>query len=228
MYIRLGKILFWGLLISFLGSLPLGSLNLITTYLSVSKGVPAALAFSIGCVISEFIFVRVAITSLNWLSKRQKLFKILEWITIAIILVLAVYSFIAAIRKTGFTSAMPADIRHPFWSGVLFSTIDPMRIPFWFTWSTFLIANKVLIPTNQYFNFYVVGIAIGSLLGFLPFIYGGTYFIGSITSHQNLINWAIGGILLITAAISIYRTLRRKPEPSPPVNDNDDMPVFIG
>lgn len=225
MYLRLGKILFWGLIISFLGSLPLGSLNLITTYLSVSKGTGPAFAFSAGCIVSEFIFVRIAITSLNWLSQRRKLFKILEWLTIAIILAFAVYSFVAAIRKTGFTSAMPADIRHPFWSGFLFSTVDPMRIPFWFTWSTFLMANKALVPSNRYYNFYVVGIAIGSLLGFMVFIYGGTYFIGGIKSHQDLINWAIGVILVITAIISAYRSLNRKIDTTDSATENEEVPV---
>ena len=179
---QLGKVFIWGMVISFIGSLPLGALNLVTTYISVSKGENAAVLFSAGCILSEVIFVRLALTAMSWISQRQKFFKILEWVTIIIILVLAVYSFVAAIRKTGFSSAMPADIRHPFWSGVLLSAIDPMKIPFWFLWSTFLMTNKVLIMANNYFNFYVVGIAIGSLLGFLIFIYGGTYFIGSIKS----------------------------------------------
>ncbi|MBX9784759.1 MAG: hypothetical protein K2X48_15835 [Chitinophagaceae bacterium] len=50
------KIFSWGLLISFLGSLPLGPLNLITTYVSVSKGTGAGFAFAAGCILSELIF----------------------------------------------------------------------------------------------------------------------------------------------------------------------------
>ena len=224
---QLGKVFIWGMIISFIGSLPLGALNLVTTYISVSKGENAAILFSAGCILSELIFVRLALTAMSWISQRQKFFKILEWVTIIIILVLAVYSFVAAIRKTGFSSAMPADIRHPFWSGVLLSAIDPMKIPFGFLWSTFLMTNKVLIMANNYFNFYVVGIAIGSLFGFLIFIYGGTYFIGSIKSHQDLINWAIGGILTITVIISVYRALRRKTIISPSVQNDGDTPFFL-
>lgn len=205
---QLSKILFWGLIISFLGSLPLGPLNLFTTYISVAKGTHAGLIFSIGCIVSELIFVRLALVFMSWISKRQKLFKILECLTIAIILALAIFSFNAAIQKTGFTSAMPAKINHPFWSGLLLSALDPMKIPFWFLWSTFLITNNILLAKNQYYNFYVVGIGLGSLLGFLIFIYGGNYFIGTIKAHQDIINWIIGSILSVTAIIQIYRLKR--------------------
>ncbi|OYX93765.1 MAG: lysine transporter LysE, partial [Sphingobacteriia bacterium 35-40-5] len=80
------------MLISFLGSLLLGPLNLITTYVSVSKGKGAGFVFAAGCILSELIFVRLAVISMEWISKRQQLFKALEWVTIIIILTLAVFS----------------------------------------------------------------------------------------------------------------------------------------
>lgn len=203
------KVFFYGLVISFLGSLPLGTLNLFTTYISVSEGVYAALVFCYGCILSELIFVRLLVISLNWISQRQRLLKVLEWITIVIIITLAIFSFIAAIKGTPFSSSMPLHISHPFWSGILLGTLDPTRVPFWFMWSTFLLVNKILIPSNGNYNFYVTGIGLGSLLGFLVFIYGGTYLIGIIKTHQDLINWTIGGLLLVTAIIQVYRTFKR-------------------
>jgi threonine/homoserine/homoserine lactone efflux protein len=192
---HLAKVYIWGLIISFLGSLPLGPLNLVTTYISVSKGANAAILFSLGCIL---------------ISKRQKFFKMLEWITIIIILVLAIFSFNAAIREAGFSRAIPANFKYPFWSGVLLSAIDPMKIPFWFLWSTFLMGSKILLPKYNYYNYYVVGIGFGSLLGFMVFIYGGAYLISTINRHQDLVNWVIGSILLLTAIIQIYRVKNRK------------------
>jgi threonine/homoserine/homoserine lactone efflux protein len=197
---QLGKVFIWGMFISFLGSIPLGPLNLITTYISVSNGVGAAVLFSIGCIISELIFVRLALTAMDWISQKKQLFKFFEWITIVIILLLAFFSFKAAIQKTGFISALPTNINHPFFSGILFSAMDPMKIPFWFLWSSYLMANKTLLPKINNYNFYIMGIGLGSLFGFMIF-----YLISSVKTHQNIINWSIGGILLITAIIQIYR-----------------------
>ncbi len=204
------KVFSWGLLISFLGSLPLGPLNLITTYVSVSKGIGAGFAFAVGCISSELIFVRLAVISMEWISKRQQLFKVLEWVTIIIILTLAVFSFIAASRQTGFTSAMPANIKFPFLYGVSISALDPMKIPFWFLWSTFLLSKTILIPKSKFYNYYTAGIGVGSLLGFMLFIYGGSYFISSIKSNQYIINWIIGTVLMITVIIQVYRFFDRK------------------
>ncbi len=209
-YKSLVRVFCWGMVISFLGSLPPGALNLITTYVSASKGIPAAFVFSSGCIIAEILFVRVALISMNWISKRQQLFRKLEWLTILIILVLAIFSFRAAIQRTGFSSALPGNFTHPFWSGILISSLDPMKIPFWFLWSTFLISNTILIPEKIYYNVYVPGIGLGSLFGFMVFIYGGDYIITVFEKQQAIINWTIGSILLITAFIQIYRTLNHK------------------
>lgn len=204
------KVFSWGLLISFLGSLPLGPLNLITTYVSVSTGTVAGFAFAAGCILTELIFVRLAVISMEWISRKQRLFKTLEWITILIILILAAYSFIAARKHTGFTSAMPADIKFPFLSGVTISAVDPMKIPFWFLWSSFLLGKKILIPESSFYNYYTAGIGVGSLLGFIIFIYGGNYFIGSIKSNQYIINWIIGFVLLATAGTQVYSYFNRR------------------
>lgn len=210
------KVFSWGLLISFLGSLPLGPLNLITTYVSVSKGTSAGFAFAAGCILAELIFVRLALISMDWISRKQQLFKALEWVTILIILTLAGYSFIAAFKQTGFSSAMPANIKFPFLSGIVISALDPMKIPFWFLWSTFLLSKKILIPESVFYNYYTAGIGAGSLLGFMVFILGGNYFIGTVQSNQYIINWIIGSVLTLTAVIQVYRLLnRRVAEPQP-------------
>lgn len=188
----------------------MGPLNLIATYVSVSMGTVASYAFAAGCILTELIFVRLAVISMEWISRKQRLFKALEWITILIILILAVYSFIAAGKHTGFASAMPADVKFPFWSGLAISAVDPMKIPFWFLWSSFLLGKKILIPESSFYNYYTAGIGLGSLLGFIIFIYGGNYFIGSIKSNQYIINWIIGCVLLVTAIIQVYRFCNTK------------------
>lgn len=203
------KVFFCGLVISFLGSLPLGPLNLVTTYISAANGVDAALIFCYGCIFSEVVFVRLFVVALNWMRTRNVLMKILEWLTIILLLIFAVFSFIAAINSTQFASALPLTIRHPFQAGMIAGIMDPTRIPFWFTWTIVLLVNKVLLPTPANYNFYVVGIGVGSYLGFIIYIYGGNYLVEIFRAHQDLLNWLVGGILLIIALIQAYKTIRQ-------------------
>ncbi len=197
------------MLISFLGSLPLGPLNLFTTYISESKGIAAAFEFGAGCIIVELIYVRVTLMGINWLQKRKKLFKILEWISVVIITGLAIFCFYAAYKNLGFISGMNAVVKYPFLSGMLFSLLEPMKIPFWFVWTTFLFSNKSLLPVSKYYNSLVAGIGLGSFFGFMPFIFAGNFLIATIKTHQQNINLVTGIILFITALIQVYRNLNK-------------------
>lgn len=200
------RLLFWGAFISFLGSLPLGTMNVTATNLAVQKGVPAATQFAWGSMLVEVICVRLALFAIDWVRERKKLFRIFEWVTTGLILALATGSFVAAIKMQAFgNSVFTVSTIHPFILGLILSVLNPLHIPFWFGWSTVLINKNILQPGKQQYNIYVTGIGIGTILGFDVFIYGGNYLVQSLQDHQSVLNCAIGGILLVTALIQIYK-----------------------
>ena len=86
------KIFFTGMLVSFLGSLPLGTLNIAAMQISVTEGITAAMLFSIGSLIVEIIYVRLSLVAMDWIRKQEKILKALEWITLVIVLALAASS----------------------------------------------------------------------------------------------------------------------------------------
>ena len=83
------------MLISFLGSLPLGTLNIAAMQISITDGIIQALQFSLGSLLAEVIYVRLSLVAMDWVRKKEFLFKMLEWITLAIVIVLAISSFLA-------------------------------------------------------------------------------------------------------------------------------------
>ena len=96
---KLWRVFFTGMLISFLGSLPLGTLNVAAMQISISDGVYPAILFSSGSLLAEMIYVRLSLIAMDWIRKQHKLFKMLEWVTLIIVVALAVSSFYAAIRR---------------------------------------------------------------------------------------------------------------------------------
>src|SRR6266478_2522675 len=138
---NLFRVFFWGMLVSFLGSLPLGTMNVTVTQISVQRGIGDGLSFAIGSMLIEIIIVRIALVSMKWLAKQHRLFRLLEYITTSVILFLAIASFIAAYRMTGFASSFPIQNIKPFWTGAFLSLTNPLHIPFWLGWSTALM-NK--------------------------------------------------------------------------------------
>ena len=207
---KLARVFFWGMMVSFLGSLPLGTLNVAAMQISVQEGIRHAINFSLGSLLTEMIYVRISLVGINWVRKQKKLFKWLEWITLGIVVALAVGSFIAATREHHAKNIMLNNNMHRFWLGLFMSAISPMQIPFWFGWSTVLFTKKILLPSNQYYNLYIVGIGLGTLMGNCVFIFGGKYIVEKLNANQNILNWVIGGIFALTAVIQFIRILMHK------------------
>lgn len=195
---------------SFLGSLPLGTLNVAAMQISVQESISHAIYFSLGSLLVEMIYVRISLVGINWIRKQKKLFRWMEWITLGIVVALAVGSFLAAMSEHEQKNVMLNNQVHRFWLGMMLSAISPMQIPFWFGWSTVLFTKKILIPKNSFYNIYIVGIGLGTLLGNFVFIFGGKYIVQKLNANQNIINWVIGGIFAITAVIFLIKILVHK------------------
>ncbi len=205
---KLVKVFFWGMLVSFLGSLPLGTMNVTSTHIAAQQGVKPAMIYASGSMLVEIIIVRLALIGMNWLKGRQKLFRLLEMLTLSLIIFLAVASFVAAYRMTDFANSLPINISWPFLTGAFLSLTNPLHLPFWLGWSTVLINKNILQTRPQHYNFYVAGIGLGTMMGFSVFIFAGSYFIHAITQHQWQVNFSIGGILLITAIVQTIKMFK--------------------
>ena len=207
---KLPRIFATGLFISFLGTLPLGTMNIAAMQISVSDGLRPAIYFALGVLLIEIIYVRVSLVAMSWIRKNQRLFKILEWVTLLIIVALAVSSFVAAADPVVKKNVVLSNTLHRFWLGTTMSALNPMQIPFWFGWSTVLFTKKVLLPRNSHYNMYIMGIGIGTLAGMCLFIFGGRLLVDTLNSKQNVISWIVGGIFAITAIIQGWRMFKKK------------------
>jgi len=204
---KLLRVSFWGMLVSFLGSLPLGTMNVTVTQLSVSDGIRAGFLFAVGSMIVEVIIVRIALVTMKWLARQHRVFHLLEYVTTSVILFLAIASFIAAYKMTGFATSLPVKSITPFWTGAFLSVTNPLHIPFWLGWTTVLMNKNILKPDPIEYNWYVTGIGLGTMFGFAVFIYAGNSLVTQIQQHQTILNFAIGLVLLLTAAIQVKKII---------------------
>jgi len=205
------NVFLWGLMISFLGSLPLGTLNVAAMQIGIQESVLQALYFSLGSLLVEMIYVRLSLVGIDWVRKQAKLMKAMEWITFFIILALAVGSFIAATHGGGAAkNVLLNNNMHRFLLGMLMCAINPVQIPFWFGWSSVMFTKKILYPVPMQYNSYIIGIGLGTLLGNAVFIFGGKYLVSRIANSEQYLNWVIGGIFALTAILQLIKILRHK------------------
>ena len=204
------KIFFVGMMVSFLGSLPLGTLNVAAMQISVSEGIIQAILFSVGSLIAEIIYVRISLVAMDWVRKQELFFKILEWVTLLIVLALAGFSFYAALNPNEHENKILSSQLPKIILGFTMSALNPVQIPFWFGWSTVLFSKKILLPQNNHYNSYIIGIGIGTFIGNLVFIFGGQIIADRINNNQHILSWIIGGIFSITALFQIWKMMRKK------------------
>lgn len=204
------RVFCYGLLVSFLGSLPLGTLNIAAMQISISDGIQPALYFAIGALLVEAVYVRLSLVAMDWVRKQAKLFRWLEWITLFILLALAAASYYAAFNASETKNLLLSSTLHRFWLGLGMSAFNPVQIPFWFGWSAILFSKNILQPKESFYNTYIVGIALGTLAGNGVFIFGGRLMVDILNANQNMLHIIIGSVFALTACIQVYRMFFNK------------------
>lgn len=204
------RIFFTGMLVSFLGSLPLGTLNIAAMQIAITDGVAAAMFFSMGSLLVEVVYVRLSLVAMDWVRRQEKLLRALEWVTLLIVLALAASSFYAALNPRVNENVILSSTLPRWLLGIVMSAVNPVQIPFWFGWSTILFTKNILQPRRDHYNVYILGIGLGTFAGNCIFIFGGLMIANRINNNQHVLNWVIGGIFALTAVIQIWRMMRKK------------------
>jgi len=201
-------IFFWGMLISFLGTLPPGALNITATQLTVQKGQEAALVFAAASILTVVVIVRIALTGMKQIIARRRLFQFLEIVTAVLLLAMTVGCFIAAAKMGGIANILPDYHLPPFATGVFMTFINPLHIPFWLGWTSVLMNRGIMSPGPVQYNWYIAGIGLGTFFGFLAFIFTGQILLTSFESNQFIVCLVVGIVLMIVAALHIKRMIQ--------------------
>jgi threonine/homoserine/homoserine lactone efflux protein len=199
-----------GMFISFLGTLPMGTLNISAMQISVTDGVRPAILFALGAILVEVAYVRLTLVAMGWFRKHKKLLKGMEWFTLMIIIALAITSFYTATHPSVKTNPILSNTIPRFWLGAGMSAVNPLQIPFWFGWSTVLTSRGVLVRKGSNYIFYVAGIGIGTFIGQCLFIFGGILLVRELDAKQDMIQWILGFVFLATGLIQAIKMLRHK------------------
>jgi len=209
--IELLKVFLIGFLISFLGQLPLGNMNLTATQLSVQENLRNAWKYGLGIVLIEIIYLRLALTGMDWVVEHKQLFTIMGWLTVVVFIALGVLAFIMARKQTSAKKGLLLNNKmNRFWLGVVVSAINPAQIPFWFLWSTQLLNSKLLMPTNGQFNLFTAGAGLGSLAGLAIYIHGGKWIITKLKTSNRGLNIFMGIVFILAGLFQLYNMLFKK------------------
>jgi threonine/homoserine/homoserine lactone efflux protein len=198
-----------GLILSFLGQLPLGTMSLTATQIAVQENFSNAWKYSLGVALIEIVYLRMVLSGMQWLMGHSFWLTLLNWMAIIFFLVLGVLSFIAARNQKDNNKALILNNgMNRFLMGMSMSALNPAQIPFWFIWSAYFI-NMGWLPTGfQSFNFFTAGSGLGTLGGLALYIYGGNWMVRKMKTSNRTLNTLMGIVFVIAAMAQIYHVIR--------------------
>ena len=204
------KLFGWALSISFLGTLPLGTLNLSVANYGFRHDWSGAIGFSVAAIFVEMMIVRVALVAIRRLERFTPFFRVFNILTCGILLFLAFNSLLAAWQMETFRATVPFSFLNPWLSGFVLSLTNPLHLPFWMGWTAVLRSKNILGDQPRMHNAFITAIGLGTAAAFSIYALSGGYLIQLLGSRQVLLNWVVGIALLITAFVHIYKTFLRK------------------
>ncbi len=202
-----------GFLVSFIGSLPLGYLNVVGFHLFQNLGREQLIMYLLGVALVEMLVIYVSLIFAHRLSLNKKLLNYIEVFSSIFMLILAGYfAYEASIQKAGPPDYIDTlDDYHPFTSGLMLSGLNFMQIPFWVGWSLYLINGNYIRSTGNFKYFFVFGAAIGTFGGMYCFV----MLLNKVTEESTtyspkIVAWAIPLIFFMMAIFAIYTYLRKR------------------
>lgn len=159
-----------GFLVSFVGSIPLGYLNVVGFQIYKKSNINQLVLYLLGVVIIEGFVIYGTLLFAKKLSENEKLLKIISFTSIVFMFVLAIVFYVqmgdhdSSIQKN--TQLQYA----PFVMGLVLSALNFVQIPFWIGWNLYLVNNKYIFTEKQLKAFYTFGTLVGTFCGMLGFV----------------------------------------------------------
>ena len=197
-----------GFLVSFLGQLPLGNMSFTSTQICLQEGFKKAWQFAIGVALIEMVYLRFALTGMDWVTQHRTWFLALGWVTVVLFLVLGVMAFFTAKNQTADKKSLVLNNKlHRFILGLMMSALNPVQIPFWFLWTTTLFQMGLLPIQPIAFNVFTLGAGLGTIGGLAVYIHGGNWLVTKLNASNKTLNKIMGIIFILTALLQLWRIL---------------------
>ena len=163
------QVFLMGLLFSFVGSIPPGTLNMIVLQLGLEKKINTAFRFALAVAIVEYPFAWIGVQFEHWVSSSPMVIKNFELITAVVMITMGVLSLLPESKR----KPVEGGFRESgFRRGLVLSLLNPMAIPYWMAFTAYMRAQGWIdLSTTGLLHSYVFGTSVGAFLLLTLFIF---------------------------------------------------------
>lgn len=200
---------FIGLIVTLVGVIPPGLLNMTAAKISLKEGYSRGIVFSIGVSVTVIAQTYIAVLFARYLSNHPDIVDILQRVALVIFILISVYYlFIAKDRQQTTEDINHRSKRNRFFFGMFLSSLNMFPIPYQAYMSITLASFGLMDFERTSIGSYVAGAAMGTFV--MLYIY--IFFFDKIksqklTSHRNM-NLSIGIITAVIAVITLINVIK--------------------
>jgi len=160
-----------GMVVSFIGSVPLGYLNIIGSNIYMADGAAHLLFYLLGIIAIEAIVIAITLYFAKWLIQKKKLIFWLEMTTVLFLVFLAGNFYLASEspEQTNLITPIGKTWTGVFIFGVVMSALNVIQLPFWAGWNVYLLANGYIQESKLSAILYLIGALSGTMAGMTVF-----------------------------------------------------------
>ena len=190
--------------VSFVGSIPLGYLNIIGFEIYSKSGIYSLIPYLAGVVCVEVLVIYFTLIFAKKILENKKILKWIEIFSIVFLLVLACTFFLKNESKN--QNLLIKYIAYsPFFIGIILSSLNFIQIPFWIGWNLYLVNEKYIDLDNKLKFIYITGTLLGTFFGMLTFVLFLNYVNANIDDNKFSISDFIPLLFLGMALFQIFK-----------------------
>lgn len=194
--------LLFGFLVSFIGSIPLGYLNIVGFQLYQKFGIDDLIFYILGIIVVEFFVIYFTLIFAKRLSENQKLYKYIEIFGIGFMFFLAFIFYYQSNKTNSYQDNLSEYINYsPFALGIILNCFNFLQLPFWTSWNLYLLNKRFISIEKNNKYFYVFGTVFGIFLGMLSLILSFNFVAAYFESASKIILSTLIPLIFLVMAI---------------------------
>lgn len=160
-----------GFLVSFIGSIPLGYLNLVGLEIYSKSGLHNLVFFLFGVIFVETFVIYFTLLFARQLIRNKKLMKVIDFFAVGFMFVLAYLFYFNFNSTTTLNNSLSKYLMYsPFVIGVVLNCFNFLQLPFWTSWNLYLLNGKYITVERKLKYYYIAGTLICVFLGMFSLI----------------------------------------------------------
>lgn len=202
-----------GFAISFIGSIPLGYLNLIGYQIYSTSNFNQLNLYLFGVLCIEAIVIYTTLKLSSKVSMNPKWKNYISIFSFFFLLGIALLTYNSTSNQSNALDKYNSYLTYSaFISGVILSCINVAQVPFWMSWNLYLTNENYIISKDKNGLFYVLGTVLGTYFGMLVIIFSietakNNNYISPTFFSKHI--WVIFFILAIFQLFQIFRNLSK-------------------